>query len=148
METTVIVGHNEDGTDKTIKLRSSAAVPRDYRIKFNSDIFVDMDKLLTEFRDVMTISDAKKAEIGEDITEEQLQDIDNDTTKRFLKTDILQIFEQIGYIMARAGDPKHTPTDIDEWLNGLETFAIYDILPKILEIWNFETEQRAVQKKE
>ena len=92
-----------------VKFRSSATVPRLYRIKFKRDIFKDLAKLEKAY--------SKKAKDGEDI-----------------EIDDLEIFENVAYIMAFHADPS-IPKTIDEWLDQFEMFSIYQVLPEILELW-------------
>ncbi len=92
-----------------VKFRSSATVPRLYRIKFKRDIFKDLAKLEKAY--------SKKAKNGEDI-----------------EIDDLEIFENVAYIMAFHADPS-IPKTIDEWLDQFEMFSIYQVLPEILELW-------------
>ena len=93
-----------------VKFRSSASVPRLYRIKFKRDIFRDIAKLEKNF-----------TEKGNE--ELSILDIDD-----------LEIFENVAYIMAYHADPT-IPGTIDEWLEQFEMFSIYQILPEILELW-------------
>lgn len=95
--------------DRDVKFRSSASVPRLYRIKFKRDIFRDLTKLEKAYN--------HKTEDGDDM---QIED--------------LEIFENVAYIMALHADPSIPPT-IDEWLEQFEMFSIYEILPEILELW-------------
>ena len=96
-----------DGKD--VKFRSSATVPRLYRIKFGRDIFKDLAKL-------------EKAYKGKEEDGEELQ------------IDDLEIFENVAYVMAFHAD--HTiPGTIDEWLDQFEMFSIYEVLPEILKLW-------------
>ncbi len=115
---------------REVRFRSSAAVPRLYRIKFKRDIFRDIAKLEKNF-----------AEKGSE--EMSLMEIDD-----------LEIFENVAYIMAWHADPS-IPGSIDEWLENFEMFSIYEVLPEILELWgdNLMTQvdskknkQRAVAK--
>lgn len=92
-----------------VKFRSSATVPRLYRIKFKRDIFKDLAKLEKAY--------SKKAKNGEDI-----------------EIDDLEIFENVAYIMAFHADPS-IPKTIDEWLDQFEMFSSYQVLPEILELW-------------
>ena len=98
-----------DISGKQVKFRSSATVPRLYRIKFKRDIFKDLTKLEKAY--------SKKAKDGEDI-----------------EIDDLEIFENVAYIMAFHADPS-IPKTIDEWLDQFEMFSIYQVLPEILELW-------------
>lgn len=75
--------------------KSSAAIPRMYRLKFGRDIFVDMQKLKTQM---------DKSGMQEDGSEESLP------------IDSLEMFENIAYLMHKHGDPDQ-PSDINEWLD-------------------------------
>ena len=104
IEKTVTIG------DKEVKFRSSASVPRLYRIKFKRDIFKDLSKLEQSFKD-------KGGENG------SLMEIED-----------LEIFENVAYIMAFHADPT-IPKTINEWLEQFDMFSIYEVLPEILELW-------------
>ena len=95
---------------KEVRFRSSAAIPRLYRIKFKRDIFKDLSKLEESYKG--------KADDGEDL---QIED--------------LEIFENVAYIMAFHADPT-IPGTIEEWLDEFEMFSIYKVLPEILELVN------------
>ena len=94
---------------REVKFRSSATVPRLYRIKFKRDIFKDLAKLEKSYKG--------KTEEGEEL---QIED--------------LEIFENVAYIMAYHADHS-IPGTIDEWLDQFEMFSIYEVLPEILELW-------------
>ena len=94
---------------KEVKFRSSATVPRLYRIKFGRDIFKDLAKLEKSYKG--------KKEDGDEL---QIED--------------LEIFENVAYIMAFHADPS-IPKTIEEWLDQFEMFSIYQVLPQILELW-------------
>lgn len=110
--------------------RSSAAIPRMYRLKFGRDIFVDMQRLQKQ----VVLQEKIKKESGEDV-------------ESSLPIDSLEMFENIAFLMHKHGDPSQ-PSEIDEWLEQFETFSIYEILPEILEMWNLENKQMSVAKKE
>ena len=95
---------------KEVNFRSSASVPRLYRIKFGRDIFKDLSKLEKSY----------KEKASEDGSSMEIED--------------LEIFENVAYIMAFHADPT-IPKTIDEWLEQFEMFSIYEILPEILELW-------------
>lgn len=109
--------------------KSSAAIPRMYRLKFGRDVFVDLQKLKKQ----VEISEKLKEETGEDNSS--------------LPIDSLEIFENIAFLMHKHGDPTQ-PSEIDEWLEQFETFSIYKVLPEILEMWGLENKQMSVSKKE
>jgi len=104
LEKTVKIG------DTDVKFRSSASVPRLYRIKFGRDIFKDLSKLEKSYKE-------KASEEGSSM---EIED--------------LEIFENVAYIMAFHADPT-IPKTIDEWLEQFEMFSIYEVLPEILELW-------------
>lgn len=109
-----------DGKDVTF--RASAAIPRMYRIRFRRDIYQDMAQLTKE----VDANDPKKSEI----------ELDN-----------LEMFENIAYLMAKHADPDSVPNTPEEWLEQFNTFSIYTVLPKIIELWGMNTEQQAESKK-
>ena len=94
---------------KSVRFRSSAAIPRLYRIKFKRDIFKDLTKLEKSYKG--------KTDDGEEM---QIED--------------LEIFENVAYIMAWHADPA-IPGDINDWLDEFEMFSIYQVLPEILDLW-------------
>lgn len=109
LEKTVKIG------DKEVKFRSSATIPRLYRIKFKRDIFKDLAKLEKSY---------SKSGDGDSFAIEDLE-----------------IFENVAYIMAYHAD--HTiPDNIDDWLDQFDMFSIYEILPEILDLWgaNLQTD--------
>ena len=109
-----------DGKDVTF--RASAAIPRMYRIRFRRDIYQDMAQLTRE----VDANDPNKSEIA----------LDN-----------LEMFENIAYLMAKHADPDNVPNTPEDWLEQFNTFSIYTILPKIIELWGMNTEQQAESKK-
>ena len=99
-----------DISGQQVKFRSSATIPRLYRIKFKRDIFKDLTKLEKAY--------SKREKEGDEE----------------LEIDDLEIFENVAYIMAYHADPT-IPKTIDEWLDQFEMFSIYQVLPEILELW-------------
>ena len=96
--------------DKDVTFKSSAAIPRLYRIKFGRDIFSDLNKL----------EKAYKENAGQEASMMEIED--------------LEIFENVAHIMALHSDPT-IPATIDEWLDQFEMFSIYEVLPEILDLW-------------
>lgn len=113
IEKTVIVNNQE------VKFKSSATIPRLYRLKFKRDIFKDLTKLERSYQG------------GESTFE----------------VDDLEIFENVAYIMAYHAD-KSIPSTIEEWLDQFEMFSVYEILPEILELWgsNLQTDVKSRKK--
>lgn len=99
--------------------RASAAIPRIYRLKFQRDIYKDLAAL-------------EKA-IGDNTEEGSNMNLFS-----------LEMFENIAYIMAKHADPE-IPDTPEEWLDEFSTFSIYQVLPKIIELWglNMKTEVEA-----
>lgn len=95
---------------REVKFRTSAAIPRLYRIKFRRDIIQDMDTLQKAMRE-------------------------SDATASTIPPAALELFENIAYLMARHADPDNVPDDVDAWLEQFDTFSIYEIMPVIAEMW-------------
>lgn len=111
-----------DINGKKVKFKSSAAIPRLYRIMFKRDIFSDISKLESSYSD-------------------------SNEENSSLKVEDLTIFENVAYLMAKHADPS-IPDTIEEWLEEFEMFSIYQILPEILELWgsNLETSVQAKKR--
>lgn len=117
LQKTVMIG------DKEVRFRSSATIPRLYRIKFKRDIFKDLAKLEASY---------KKNGSGDEGSSLEIED--------------LEIFENVAYIMAYHADHS-IPGTIDEWLDQFEMFSIYEVLPEILELWGTNLQAEVESKK-
>ena len=106
---------------KEIAFRASAAIPRIYRMKFQRDIYKDLAAL-------------EKA-IGDNT--EEVSNLDMFS---------LEMFENIAYIMAKHADPS-IPDSPEEWLDEFKTFSIYQVLPKIIELWGLNVKVDVEAKK-
>ena len=95
---------------KEVPFKASAAIPRIYRMKFGRDIYRDLSAL-------------EKA-VGESDEKESSLDLFS-----------LEMFENIAYIMAKHASPQEVPDTPEEWLDGFNTFSIYQVLPEIIELW-------------
>ena len=75
-----------------------------------------------------------------DATEEEINDAQ-------LSALDLTIFENVSYMMAKHAD-KTIPDNPDVWLDSIDgVFAIYEILPQILELWSLNQKTTSVPKK-
>ena len=106
---------------KQVKFRASAAIPRIYRIKFSRDIYKDLATL-----------------------EKAIGDGDEDASNLDLFS--LEMFENIAYIMAKHADGS-IPDTPEEWLDAFNTFSIYQVLPKIIELWGLNVKTDVEAKK-
>lgn len=124
------------------EFKSSAAIPRMYRIKFNRDVFLDLSHLKKQL-------DAQNAEMKEAkmLAEKNGIEFDESQHESRLPVSTLEIFENIAHMMHKHGDPTQ-PKDTEEWLEQFEIFDIYEVLPQILEMWEKENHQKSVPKKE
>jgi hypothetical protein len=104
-----------------VPFRASAAIPRIYRIKFNRDIYKDLAAL-------------EKA-IGDNT--EEVSNLDMFS---------LEMFENIAYIMAKHADPS-IPDTPEVWLDAFNTFSIYQVLLKIIELWGINVQTQVEAKK-
>lgn len=106
---------------KQVPFRASAAIPRIYRMKFHRDIYKDLRTL--------------EKSLGEGNPEESSLDMFS-----------LEMFENIAYIMAKHADAA-VPDSPEEWLDGFNTFSIYQVLPKLIELWGLNTQTDVQSKK-
>ena len=106
---------------REVLFRASAAIPRIYRMRFHRDIYKDLRDL----------------EKGID---------KNDPENSNLDLFSLEMFENIAYVMAKHADPS-IPDTPEEWLDGFNTFSIYQVLPQIIELWGLNTQTDVQAKK-
>ena len=106
---------------KEVNFAASAAIPRLYRIKFHRDIYKDLKAL-------------EKC-IGDGNEEESNLDLFS-----------LEMFENIAYIMAKHAD-SNVADSPEQWLDEFNTFSIYQVLPKIIELWGLNTMTEIESKK-
>ena len=104
-----------------VKFRASAAIPRIYRLRFHRDIYKDLSLLEKSV---------------------SKQDEDNSGLDLFS----LEMFENIAYIMAKHADPS-IPDTPEEWLDNFNTFSIYQVLPKLIELWGLNVQTDVQSKK-
>ena len=107
--------------DKKVIFKASAAIPRIYRIKFGRDIYKDLSAL-----------------------EKSIGSGDEETSNLNLFS--LEMFENIAFIMAKHADPA-IPDTPEEWLDEFNTFSIYQVLPKLIELWGLNVKTDVEAKK-
>ena len=106
---------------REVPFKASAAVPRLYRLKFGRDIYRDFASLQTNVEE-------------------------EDAEKSGLDIESLEVFENIAFIMAKHADPS-IPDTPEEWLDNFNTFSIYQVLPKIIELWGLNVQTDVQSKK-
>ena len=106
---------------KPVKFRASAAIPRIYRMRFHRDIYKDLSLL------EKSISKQDEGDSNLDLFS-------------------LEMFENISYIMAKHADPE-VPDTPEEWLDNFNTFSIYQVLPKLIELWGLNVQTTVQSKK-
>lgn len=116
---------------KAVGFRATALTPRLYRHKIGRDIIQDMNGLRKAL--------AKATSLGADATEEERRDAQ-------LSALDLEVFENMAWVMARQYDG-NIPNNPDDWLDGFDTFSVYEILPGLLELWAKNEKTTAVPKK-
>ena len=104
-----------------VAFKASAAIPRIYRLKFQRDIYKDLRSL--------------EKSIGDGNEENSNLDLFS-----------LEMFENIAYVMAKHADGS-IPDTPEEWLDGFNTFSIYQVLPELIELWglNVQTDVEATK---
>lgn len=117
MERTVTINGRE------MRMRASALIPRLYRRFFCRDIVTDMRQLQKAY---------EKAKASED---EQFSALD------------LTIFENVAWIMLKHGG-EDVGISPDAWLDSIEgVFSVYEIMPVVLELWQYNGITTATPKK-
>ena len=106
---------------KEVAFKASAAIPRIYRLKFQRDIYKDLSSL-------------EKAIGGGDASNSNLDSFS------------LEMFENIAFIMSKHADA-NVPDTPEEWLDGFNTFSIYQVLPQIIELWGLNVKTEVEAKK-
>ena len=104
-----------------VAFRASAAIPRIYRMRSHRAIFMDLMDL----------------DKGIDTNDPEYSSLDLFS---------LEMFENIAYVMAKHADPS-IPDTPEEWLDGFNTFSIYQVLPQIIELWGLNTQTEVQAKK-
>jgi hypothetical protein len=104
-----------------VKFRASAAIPRIYRMRFHRDIYKDLSSL-------------EKAISKQDETDSNLDLFS------------LEMFENLSWVMAKYADPS-IPDTPEEWLDNFNTFSIYQVLPKLIELWGLNVQTTVQSKK-
>ena len=106
---------------KQVPFKASAAIPRIYRMKFQRDIYKDLKAL--------------EKSVG-----------DNSEENSNLDMFSLEMFENIAFVMAKHADPA-IPNSPEEWLDGFNTFSIYQVLPQLIELWGLNVQTDVESKK-
>ena len=112
---------NIDIDGKQVAFKASAAIPRIYRLKFQRDIYKDLRVL--------------EKSIGAE-----------DESSSNLDLFSLEMFENIAFVMAKHADPS-IPNTPEEWLDGFNTFSIYQVLPQLIELWGLNVKTDVEAKK-
>ena len=112
---------NIDIDGKQVAFKASAAIPRIYRLKFQRDIYKDLRVL--------------EKSIGAE-----------DENSSNLDLFSLEMFENIAFVMAKHADPS-IPNTPEEWLDGFNTFSIYQVLPQLIELWGLNVKTDVESKK-
>lgn len=106
---------------KQVPFKASAAIPRIYRMKFQRDIYKDLRAL--------------EKSVG-----------DNSEGSSNLDMFSLEMFENIAFVMAKHADAS-IPNTPEEWLDGFNTFSIYQVLPQLIELWGLNVQTDIESKK-
>ena len=60
---------------------------------------------------------------------------------------LLEVFENVAFIMAKHGNPEMKESSPEEWLDTFDTFSIYSIFPELMDLWRANNESLADIKK-
>lgn len=129
---------------KEVGFRASALTPRLYRHKIGRDMIQDLNKLQKAYTKALQGIHAEKP--ADDAPAEEREAYEALVHESQLDVTDLEIFENAAYIMARQYDA-NIPDTPEGWLDGFETFSIYEVLPAILELWAINAQTTAKSKK-
>ena len=104
-----------------VAFKASAAIPRIYKLKFQRDIYKDLRML------EKSVGDGKEENSNLDLFS-------------------LEMFENIAFVMAKHAEPS-IPDTPEEWLDGFNTFSIYQVLPQLIELWGLNVKTDVEAKK-
>lgn len=90
---------------KEVELKATASTLRKYRNWFGRDLLVDFKKI-------------QKASAG-----------GSEAT-----TDVIEIIEDLTYVMARQADPT-VPGNVDDWLDSFDAFPIQEFAFDVISLW-------------
>lgn len=112
---------------KMVAFKASATIPRLYRNMFGRDIFKDISKI----QSTMEKQDENESNM-------QIED--------------LEMFENMAYAMAYHANAslekkEEFPATAEEWLDQFSVFSIYEVFPKIMELWNVNNATTVKPKK-
>ena len=105
-----------------------------------------MDSLLPEERELAMKVFGEEMSIYKDlrILEKSIGEGDEENSNLDLFS--LEMFENIAYTMVKHADPQ-IPNEVDEWLDGFNTFSIYQVLPQLIELWGLNVKTDVEAKK-
>lgn len=115
---------------RQVAFKATAATPRVYRQETGRDLIKDMQMLIDQ------VNAAVEA------AEDDAEGIDLD-----LSPEMLTVFEDASYIMAKQANPEDTPATADKWLDTFEMFSIWQVLPEILDLWKLNNASLSESKK-
>ena len=109
---------------KPVKLRCTAVLPRLYRATFGRDFFGDITA-------ISKASEADSADKNDDSPKRRKRRKKADPTSR-----TVTFIENLAFLMARSGDPEHTPPNITEWLDSFDDpNAVLSIADEVLGLY-------------
>lgn len=129
---------------KEVGFKATALTPRLYRYRMGRDIVRDMNQLKTAMEKAVKAKNLKAP--GKEATEQERDAYKKEVEDAQLSVMDLEIFENAAFVMARQFD-KTIPETPEDWLEGFETFSIYEILPEILKLWGLNQKTTSKPKK-
>ena len=130
MEKTIIIDN------KPVRFKCSASFVFKYRGYFNKDVFEVIMPLITSVMPLMFKDNSNTV----NITWEEIQEIMNNA-EGFNVTDLYEIT----WVLAKTADP--TIPEVEEWLDGFNTFPMIDIFPEVIALLTPTLLTRAKPKK-
>lgn len=118
---------------KDCRLKTSAALPRVYRLLLGRDIFMDVHTMVTTLSTTWMASQKK----------------DVDLPSKESQLEAVTLVENLAFAMHKHGDPSQ-PNTVEKWLEQFDDEAALTdsaIVMELITLWNHETETTAEEKK-
>lgn len=124
---------------KDCRMKTSAALPRVYRLLLGRDIFQDVHTMVTTLSTTWMALQQKDVELQKDI----------ELPSKEAQLEAVTLVENLAFTMHKHGDSSQ-PNSVEKWLEQFDDEAALtdsEIVMELIALWNHETETTAEEKK-
>lgn len=122
---------------KDCRMKTSAALPRLYRLLLGREIFADVHKMVSTLSAVWVAANQKDGEEKIELPSNEAQ------------LEAVTLVENLAFAMHKHGDPSQ-PNTVEQWLEQFDDEAALTdsaVVLELIALWNHETETTAAEKK-